>query len=126
MIKKIAISCLLLVSMLLFNACSEETFDGSRTGNENQFIISYDIFTGSDSQTLPLKADDVLWVEVISEKGSINLEIKEQDSKAVYTGTDMPDSSFRVTVPQDGDYIISVIGKKAKGSVSVIKKENDK
>ena len=48
--KKIFTSILILVSVVSFSACNFTKFDGSRTGNESQLIMQYDVLNMTDSQ----------------------------------------------------------------------------
>ena len=50
--KKIFTSILILVSVVSFSACNFTKFDGSRTGNESQLIMQYDVLNMTDSQKL--------------------------------------------------------------------------
>lgn len=52
--KKIFTSILILVSVVSFSACNFTKFDGSRTGNESQLIMQYDVLNMTDSQKLKL------------------------------------------------------------------------
>lgn len=56
MIKK-ALGIFLIISLIIFLLTGSATarFDGNRTGNDDQFIIAYDMFNGTDSQVLRLE-----------------------------------------------------------------------
>lgn len=64
------IFCSILCTILL-TSCTGTLFDGSRTGNENQLIMSYRIFNTTDSQLLELEKGDVIDAEIICDSGRL-------------------------------------------------------
>ena len=119
--KNIFTSILILVSVVSFSACNFTKFDGSRTGNESQLIMQYDVLNMTDSQKLA--AGDILRFDVVSQSGSVDIQLQKGKEDPIYEGTDIPTSAFQVVIQEDGTYTVSVTGKKAKGSVSVIKED---
>ena len=72
--------CFILCSILctiLLTSCIESGFDGSRTGNENQFIMSYRIFNTTDSQLLELEKGDMIDAEIICDSGRLWIKIQK-------------------------------------------------
>lgn len=47
----------LVLGSLLLAGCGMADFNGSRTGNESQFLMEYTIFNTTDSQLLELKKE---------------------------------------------------------------------
>ena len=121
--KKIFTSNLILVSVVSFSACNFTKFDGSRTGNESQLIMQYDVLNMTDSQKLKLAAGDILRFDVVSQSGSVDIQLQKGEEDPIYEGTDIPTSAFQVVIQDDGTYTVAVTGKRAKGSVSVIKED---
>ena len=119
--KKIFTSILILVSVVSFSACNFTKFDGSRTGNESQLIMQYDVLNMTDSQKLA--AGDILRFDVVSQSGSVDIQLQKGEEDPIYKGTDIPTSAFQVVIQDDGTYTVAVTGKRAKGSVSVIKED---
>lgn len=119
--KKIFTSILILVSVVSFSACNFTKFDGSRTGNESQLIMQYDVLNMTDSQKLA--AGDILRFDVVSQSGSVDIQLQKGEEDPIYEGTDIPTSAFQVVIQDDGTYTVAVTGKRAKGSVSVIKED---
>lgn len=115
------------VTFVLFTltACSSTTFDGSRTGNESQLIMDYRIMNKTDSQTLELQEGDSVDFVIASESGKVNIIMQKENNEPIYQGTDIPTSSFRVEIEETGSYQVTVTGEKAKGSISVVRVEND-
>ncbi len=113
----------ILISLLLvfLTACGGASYNGSRTGNDQQFIMDYSIFNTTDSQVLKLEKGDIVDVDVVSDSGKIDIEVKKTGEKALYEGKDVQTASFQLTIPDSGDYKITVKGRKARGSISFIK-----
>lgn len=114
----------LLVAMFLLVSCRLNTeFNGSRTGNDDQFIMSYDILNIEDHQELNLKKSDKVVGKIDNKSGEITVKIlneeKEEFLKESYT---KETDQFTFEAPESGKYIFSVSGEKAKGKVSFVKK----
>lgn len=119
--KKIYTIALMLFFILTFTACGGPKFNGNRTGNDSQFLMDYSVFTGSDFQLLKLEEGDKVAVEIVSDAGRIDIEVKMDNEEPIYTGNDAGTGSFQLTIPKSGTYKFLVTGNKAKGSVSFIK-----
>ena len=115
--KYMSILCsLILVSSL--TACGV-AFDGSRTGNDNQFVMDYKVFNKTDSQDLIVEEGDTIHAEIIVEGGSLSCKIQKDDEVPVYEDEDVSFSDeFDVDIEESGTYTVTVTGEKAKGSVS--------
>lgn len=114
-----------LLTTTLLTACAFSRFDGSRTGNESQFIMEYDMLNMTDSQKLALSEGDIVDFDVVSLSGSVDIVLSEEEEEPIYNGTDIPTSTFQVAIDKSGTYVVSVVGKKAKGSVKILKKSKD-
>ena len=55
--------------VLSLSACGKTSFDGSRIGNDSQFVMEYKIFNTTDEQSLFLEAGDMIRAEVIVDSG---------------------------------------------------------
>lgn len=106
---------------LLLTSCREASFDGSRTGNDSQFLMEYSVFNSSDAQELELEKEDVIDVEVVSDAGEVSITIQKEDEEPVYEGHDVPTGAFQVKVKDGGTYTVTVTGEHAEGSVSFVK-----
>ena len=92
-----------LLCILLLNGCIQPSFNGSRTGNQDQLIMEYSIMNTEDSQLLTLQENDIVDVQIVSDAGKLSSQ------------------SFQILIKEDGDYKVTVKGYRAKGSVSFIK-----
>lgn len=121
--KKIYIMILMLFLGITLTACGGPKFNGNRTGNDSQFLMDYTVLNGSDFQLLKLEEGDKVAVDIVSDAGRIDIEVKLDNKEPIYTGNDAATGSFKITIPESGTYKCSVTGNKAKGSVSFIKEE---
>ena len=115
--KHLGILCSLIL-VLSLTACGTD-FDGSRTGNNNEFVMDYKVFNKTDSQDLIAEEGDTIHAEIIVEGGSLSFKIQKDDEVPVYEGVDVSFSDeFDVEINEGGTYTVSVTGKKAKGSIN--------
>lgn len=121
--RKISFLTLILIFTISLPACTSTRFSGSRTGNENELIMDYTIFNTTDSQELQLEKDDIVKIEVISKSGNVDISLRKADESPIYEETNIPTSTFQITIDESGTYTVSVAGKKAKGSVKITKEE---
>lgn len=113
---------MMLCSVLLLTACDKVNFNGSRTGNESEFIMKYSILNGTDSQMLVLEKGDVIDAEIVNDSGKLSIKIQKDEEEPIYENKDISDSNeFEVEIEENGTYTITVTGEKAKGSVSFLK-----
>lgn len=113
-------SCILYSFLLVLSltACGAD-FDGSRTGNNNEFMMDYKVFNKTDAQDLIVEKGDTIHAEIIVEDGSLSFRIQREDEVPVYEGEDVSFSDeFDIDIEESGTYTVSVTGEKAKGSVS--------
>ncbi|MGL6202453.1 MAG: hypothetical protein ACRC3H_26360 [Lachnospiraceae bacterium] len=108
---------------LLLSSCIFTEFSGSRTGNESQLIMEYSVLNKTDSQMLELQEDDSVEFTVISESGELDIILQKEEEDPIYEGTNIPTGDFQVGIEEAGTYKVSVTGKNAKGSVSIIRME---
>jgi hypothetical protein len=107
-----------LLFVLLFAACAAQTFDGSKTGNDTQFITSYRLLNTTLTHEMELSSGDVVAVGIVSDSGRVDVLVADEDGGVIYQGDDAPSSSFKLEIAKDGKYTFSVTGKKARGGVS--------
>ena len=119
--------CWILILTLLLGGCGKPTFNGSRTGNDSQFIMEYKVFNTTDAQNLVLESGDTIRAEIVVDRGEVSIKIQEGDNEPVYESDGIVASNnFEIEIQESGTYTITVTGKKAKGSVSFIKIAGEK
>ena len=114
-------SCVIyhITNSLLLTACSPE-FNGSSTGNDTQFIMEYSILNKSDYRNMTLKSGDIINTSIVSDSGSVSIEVENSKGEIIYSDEDIPTSDFEIAIPQDDTYKFTVTGHNAKGSVKFI------
>lgn len=115
--KMLSILCAIMIIVSL-TACSSD-FDGSRTGNDNEFSMEYKVLNKTDSQDLKLQYGDKINAKIIIDGGTLAIKIQKDDEEPIYESDGISASNeFEVEVEESGTYTITVTGKKAKGSVN--------
>ena len=115
--KMLSILCAIMIIVSL-TACSSD-FDGSRTGNDNEFSLEYKVLNKTDSQDLKLQDGDKINAKIIIDGGTLAIKIQKDDEEPIYESDGISASNeFEVEVEESGIYTITVTGKKAKGSVN--------
>lgn len=109
----------LVLFITLLTACSPE-FNGSSTGNDTQFIMEYSILNKSDYRNMTLKSGDIIKTSIVSDSGSVSIEVENSKGEIIYSDEDIPTSDFEIAILQDDTYKFTVTGHNAKGSVKFI------
>ena len=116
-IKKVFIMILLTGLSFTLNACVVE-FNGSRTGNGDQFILDVKALNREESHELYLNSEDMIEVKSQITKGEMQVSIvDEETNESIYEGNLKGDFKFIVTVHTEGTFIITVNGKNAAGYI---------
>lgn len=89
----------------------------SRKVEEDVFSLGMERLNCTIAEPFPLHKGDAIDVRVTRISGELTISIGEKDREPIYEGKNTELSSFRVTVPEGGDYLLSVSGKQAKGSI---------
>lgn len=113
--------------VFFLSACGKSSFNGSRIGNDSQFIMEYKIFNTTDGQSLLLESGDAIRAKVVVDSGRLSVKIQKDNDIPIYESDDIVTSeSFDVEIQESGTYKITVTGEKAKGSVSFEKVTGEK
>lgn len=116
--KKFLLIVYALALMVYLTGCDTK-FDGSRTGNDSEFIMEYSVLNKTDTQDLIAKFGDTISGKIIVNKGSLSIKIQKDEEEPIYESNGISVSTeFDVEIDESGTYTVSVTGKKAKGSVS--------
>ena len=81
--KKFLLIVCTLVLMVSLTACSSK-FDGSRTGNDSEFIMEYRVLNKTDTQDLIAESGDTISGKIIVNKGSLSIKIQKDDEEPIY------------------------------------------
>ncbi len=123
--KKLGFVYIVCFSLTLLSACGYATFNGSSTGNDTQFIMEYSILNTSDHRKLSLEMGDIIDTTVVSDAGSVDIQVENSVGESIYSEKDVPTSEFEIVISQDDTYTFTVTGHSAKGSVSFIKSDQN-
>ena len=120
------LSFTLLGFTVLFTACNQTDFAGSRHTTPDSYRLDIERMTGTDWLTLDLNAEDTLGVQFETVKGSMYMEIKAPDGTVLYAGNGKGTTGFTVNVPESGVYSVHVEAQPAKGTIHIQPKEKTK
>ncbi|WP_297872399.1 hypothetical protein [uncultured Oscillibacter sp.] len=91
----------------------------SRYADETSYRMDYGWFDGFDSHTFRLEAGDALESHVSTHRGSLAVEIRDEDGEFLLKETLF--NEVRTTViPKDGDYTVLAHGQQVSGSFSFL------
>lgn len=91
--------------------------DTKVTLEDDLFSLGMSYMSGERSATFALSAGDAIDVTVVHISGELTLRIACGED-AIYEGRDPEMGRFRVNIPADGEYTITVGGRRADGSIS--------
>lgn len=90
----------------------------SRRVEEDFFSLGMEQLNCTVAESFSLQVGDTIGVSIIHISGELLLSVGQENREPVYTGRNPGLGSFQVTIPEAGDYLISVSGKHAEGSIS--------
>lgn len=112
----------IIVGILIFafmTACSKQSsFDGSRTGNNEQFIMEYNVLNDTQTHEMELEQGVIIDVTIENIKGRLDVIVANVNGGEIYRGNDASSGHFLIEIPKTGTYLFTVTGSKAKGGVS--------
>ncbi len=116
---------LCLTVMLSATGCASSIakFNGSSTGNQNQFLLDFEVLNTTESNKMPFQAGEKVHAVFQIDKGRVDVIVKDEEGNIAYQGDDVESSDFLITIEKEGTYYFEVTGKKAKGSVKFVKEQ---
>ncbi|MGM9537669.1 MAG: hypothetical protein ACI3VN_04990 [Candidatus Onthomonas sp.] len=90
----------------------------SRKVEEDFFSLGMEQLNCTIAEPFSLQEGDTIDVSIVHLSGELLLSIGQENQEPIYTGRNPELGSFQVTIPEDGNYLISASGKHAEGSVS--------
>lgn len=108
----------LLALMILPNIRPSAESKYSRKVEEDLFSLGMEQLNCTIAESFSLGEGDTIDVSIVHISGELLLSIRQENREPVYSGRNPELGSFQVTIPEDGDYLISVSGKHAEGSIS--------
>lgn len=124
---KLAAVCLALctAAIALGCLCAGEGSNFSRRVEENLYQVEMNPLNDTLQEAFSLRQGDAVKVCVSLDSGELDLLIGQRGQQPVYEGHNPEASAFQVAVSDEGEYLFSVTGRHARGSVSfqIIRKE---
>jgi hypothetical protein len=117
--KKLSLVMILSVFVLLINTgCGKQVFDGSSTGNDEQFIMDYSILNCTKTHDMKLEKGTNINVVIENKSGQLDILISDSNGEKIYKGDNAASGKFSIEIPNTDTYKFSVTGKNAKGNIS--------
>lgn len=123
MVKKTFASICICLLAFLVTGCGISVFEGSRLGNDSMLVMEYTWFDTIEEQELVLAEGDVVCIDVASESGNVAVSLRKGEEEPIYEEKEIPTSTVKVDITDSGTYTVTVIGQRAKGSISITKEE---
>ncbi|WP_298016995.1 hypothetical protein [uncultured Dysosmobacter sp.] len=91
-------------------------FSGSRTGDESSLLLDYSAFNGTEFQLLELEEGDILQADIVSRRGSIDVEIiEDEERETIFESENLATGVYSIEIPDNGSYELWVSGYQAEG-----------
>lgn len=90
----------------------------SRKVEDDFFSLGMERLNDTLEETFSMRKGDTIDVSVTHVSGELSISIGQKNQTPIYEGRNPELGSFKVTIPEEGDYLISVSGKHAEGSIS--------
>ena len=85
------------------------------------FEIQFSEWDEHNKCELSLNKGDEIQIVIVCEKGSVTLNIHEKNGMETYSGNGLESAQFSVKVPEAGEYVITIRGEDASGSIDIKK-----
>ena len=119
-----AIIVVMTVTICACGVNDDVKFNGSKTRNENQFDMAFDVLNTTYTHKMIMEEGESIAVSIEKEAGEITVLIQQDSQEPIYRGDDVQSGAFTVAINEAGTYTLSVTGKKARGRVSFSRSEN--
>jgi hypothetical protein len=116
--KKTVLFILLYALIISMAGCdNNRTFSGSKTSNDNQFLVDFDFLNTTVSSKMPLSDGDTIETAIDIKKGAVDIIVKSENGTIAYQGNNVENCNFIIEIEEPGTYIFYIKGYKAEGSV---------
>lgn len=86
--------------------------------DENLFSLGMESMNDTRKETFSLRQGDSIAVSAVFISGELDISIIDSSGNVIYEGNNPELGSFQVNIPKSDEYLISVTGRQAKGSIS--------
>lgn len=109
---------MILLISLFFVSCENISFNGSRTGNNSQFIVDFKVLNTSKTHTMNLEAGERIDVVISLESGDLKVYVYDSNNNYSYRSDKAFSTDFTLTIDHDDNYTFEIVGRNsAKGRV---------
>jgi hypothetical protein len=97
------------------------TFSGSKTSNDNRFLVDFDAMNTTVKSDMPLSEGETIETTIDIKKGDVDIIVENENGTIAYQGNDVESCNFMIEIEEAGTYTFYITGFKAEGSVYFIK-----
>ena len=113
-----AVLVVFLTALLLPRLLPSQESRYTRRVEADFFSLGMERLNCTIAEPFSLHKNDTIDVGVVRVSGDLTITIGQENREPIYQGRNPQLGSFRVTVPEDGSYLLSVSGKQTQGSIS--------
>jgi len=116
----LVVSALLMISIIGTISLLTVTlkFEGQTLENETSFKVDYEHLNKTLTHYMTFEQGEKIVVEGINLEGGLTLSIDDMHGNNIYKNRSVKREKLTLEIPRSGKYVFSVVGSKAKGTVS--------
>jgi hypothetical protein len=104
--------------------CTKKTYTAiiySEDSEDNFWSASYERFNGYRQRDITISGENshIFSVEINTSSGTLDLSIKDSEGTSLYTGNEIPSSSFEVEANSEGKYSVRFDADNHTGSFNI-------
>lgn len=118
-LKSISFILVLFLLPICLTGCKKNgsTFSGSKTGNDTQFLVDFDVLNTTVDYAMPLSDGDKIEATIDIEDGKVDILVQNENGTIIYNSDDVESGNLTLSITESGNYTFYVTGYKAKGSI---------
>ena len=112
----------LLMAALLLTSCASQmkvSVKVTKVTSSTVFNLDFGLLNDTYTSTLIVPEDREIMAEINCEQGRIDMTITPEGGEPIYTGKQLPSSTFSIVPKTAGKYTVTISGENASGSVHV-------
>lgn len=123
--KKISLLIMGVIFVLVLSGCQVtkggfSEFMSVETQTGSIWSKKYQKINGSISKYFNLEENEVMSFDIVTEKGELSISLVDSNGETIYSGSEIPTSTFEVTIPSSGRYELTVEADHHKGSFEIM------
>lgn len=116
----LAVAVALCVCLSLTGCNGGEKFVGTKTADDNSFMIEYSLLRGRESAQMTLSEGDRLNVSIKQTNGKVDVKVGIEGEAPIYEGHGIENLDFALNIDRSGVYLIEITGHNACGKISFV------